>query len=94
MLVRTSQAVSYATILCRMGTRITSFGGSAARWRPRIFRFLLSGRHIDEPTRQTLMREVCGRSGVTRFLTKSLEFDQLFESLRQFCAFEMYHADA
>jgi len=49
--------------------------------------------HLDESTRLTLMREVCGRPGVTRFFTKSLEFDQLFESLQQFCAFEMRRAD-
>lgn len=56
--------------------------------------FMLSGRNLDESTRQMLMREVCGRPGVARFFTKSLEFDQLFESLQQFCAFEMHHPHA
>jgi hypothetical protein len=56
--------------------------------------FLVSGRPLDESTRHTLMREVCGRPGVTHFFTKSLDFDQLFESLQEFCGFEMHCADA
>jgi hypothetical protein len=39
------------------------------------------------------MREVCGRPGMARFFTKSLELDQLFEALQESCAFEMHRAD-
>lgn len=55
---------------------------------------LLSGQRLDESTRQTLMRDMSGRPGVAHFFTKSLESDDLFESLQQFCGFEMHHADA
>jgi len=57
--------------------------------------FMLTGRTLDESTRQMLMREVCGHPGVVRFFTKSPDvFEPLFEALQQFCAFETHREDS
>jgi CheY-like chemotaxis protein len=49
---------------------------------------VLSGKQLDELTREGLMREVCGRPGATRVLVKSLDTNELFGSLREFCGFD------
>ena len=50
--------------------------------------FVLSGRQIDEPTRQNLMREICGHAGAARVFRKSFDTHELFGALQLFCGFE------
>jgi CheY-like chemotaxis protein len=50
--------------------------------------FVLTGRNLDEITRKRLMREVCGKPGVTQIFAKALDTDELFAALQKLCAFE------
>jgi CheY-like chemotaxis protein len=49
---------------------------------------VLSGRHFNESTQQSLMREVGGHPGAARVLRKSLDTRELFSALEHFCGFE------
>jgi CheY-like chemotaxis protein len=55
--------------------------------------FVLSGRELDEVTRESLLREVCGKPGVALILRKSLDTDELFGALQKLCAFENNSVD-
>jgi CheY-like chemotaxis protein len=50
--------------------------------------FVLTGGDLDEITRQSLMREVCGKAGVTQIFVKAFDTDELFAALQKLCAFE------
>ena len=50
--------------------------------------FVLTGRDLDEITKQGLMREVCGKPGAARILEKSFDTDGLFGALQKVCGFE------
>ena len=50
--------------------------------------FVLTGRVLDEITQQSLMREVCGKTGVARIFIKAFDTDELFAALQKLCAFE------
>jgi CheY-like chemotaxis protein len=49
---------------------------------------VFSGRRLDEFRKQELMREILGKPGVVRVLTKSSDTEELFSALRKFCGFE------
>jgi CheY-like chemotaxis protein len=49
---------------------------------------VLSGKELDELTEQTLTREISGRPGAVRVLKKSFDTDELFGTLKKFCAFD------
>jgi CheY-like chemotaxis protein len=49
---------------------------------------VLTGRDLDEMTRQSLAREVCGKPGVAQVFIKSFNADELFEALKKVCGFE------
>jgi CheY-like chemotaxis protein len=49
---------------------------------------VLSGRQLNEVTLRGLRREICGRPGATKILTKSQDTRALFETLNRFCGFE------
>jgi CheY-like chemotaxis protein len=53
---------------------------------------VLSGRSLDEPTRQNLMREICGHAGAARVFRKSFDTHELFGALQLFCGFEKKRA--
>jgi hypothetical protein len=48
---------------------------------------VLSGRQLDEPTERSLTRESYGRPGAAKVLRKSMNTDELFESLQKYCGF-------
>jgi DNA-binding response OmpR family regulator len=50
--------------------------------------FVMSGRPIDKATEQSLMREMCGRSGALRIFTKPLDTQELFAAIQSHCAFD------
>jgi CheY-like chemotaxis protein len=50
--------------------------------------FVLTGRDLDEMTKQSLMREVCGKPGVARIFGKSFDTGELFGALQKLCGFE------
>ncbi len=50
--------------------------------------FVISGRRLDETTRQNLMREICGRPGAVRIFKKSFDTNELFGELQLFCGFK------
>lgn len=50
--------------------------------------FVLTGRDLDEITKQSLMREVCGKPGVAWIFGKSFDTDALFGELQKLCGFE------
>jgi len=50
--------------------------------------FVLTGRDLDETTRQSLMREVCGKPGAASIFGKSFDTDELFGALKKVCGFE------
>jgi CheY-like chemotaxis protein len=50
--------------------------------------FVLTGRELDEITRQSLQREVCGKPGVAKIFGKSFDTDALFGALQKLCGFE------
>ena len=52
--------------------------------------FVISGRPVDEVTKQTLRREIGGRPGAAQFFKKSFDTDELFNALKKFCAFETH----
>ena len=41
-------------------------------------------------TKQTLRREIGGRTGAAQFFKKSFDTDELFNALKKFCAFETH----
>lgn len=49
---------------------------------------VLTGRDLDEITRESLMREVHGKPGVTWIFQKSFDTDELFRGLQKLCGFE------
>jgi len=49
---------------------------------------VLSGRDLDEITRQSLRREVCGKPGVANIFAKTFNTDELFAALQKLCGFE------
>ena len=49
---------------------------------------VLSGRQLNEVAVRGLRREICGRPGATKILTKSQDTHALFETLNKFCGFE------
>jgi CheY-like chemotaxis protein len=51
---------------------------------------VLSGYRLDETTTQRLRREICGRSGAAHILTKSFDTNELFNTLKKYCTFEMH----
>jgi CheY-like chemotaxis protein len=50
--------------------------------------FVLTGRELDEITRQNLMLEICGKPGVARVFRKSFDTEELFGALQKLCGFE------
>jgi CheY-like chemotaxis protein len=50
--------------------------------------FVMSERPLDEVTKQSLKREVCGRPGAARILNKSFDTQELFAALQCYCAFD------
>jgi CheY-like chemotaxis protein len=52
--------------------------------------FVMSGRHLDAVTEQSLQREICGKPGAVRVFEKPLDVDEIFAALRNFCAFESH----
>jgi len=57
--------------------------------------FVLTGRDLDEITRQSLMREVYGKAGAARIFRKSFDTDELFAALQKLCGgFEYNRMDA
>ncbi|HEY0331986.1 MAG TPA: response regulator [Rhodopseudomonas sp.] len=48
---------------------------------------VLSGRDLNEVTRQTLRREICGHRGANQILKKSMDTSELFDTLQQYCGF-------
>ena len=55
--------------------------------------FVLTGEYLDDMTRQTLMREVCGKPGVAQIFRKSSDTDELFGALQKLCGFEHNRVD-
>lgn len=55
--------------------------------------FVLTGRDLGEVTEQSLMREVCGKPGVTQIFRKSPDTDELFGALQRLCGFEYNRVD-
>ena len=55
--------------------------------------FVLTGRDLDEMTRQSLMREVCGKPGVVGIFRKSFDTNELFGALQKVCGFENNRVD-
>jgi CheY-like chemotaxis protein len=49
---------------------------------------VLSGRQLNEVALRGLRREICGRPGATKILTKSQDTHALFATLNRFCGFE------
>jgi CheY-like chemotaxis protein len=56
--------------------------------------FVLTGRELDEITRQSLQREVCGKPGVAKIFGKSFDTDALFGALQKLCGFEYNRSEA
>jgi CheY-like chemotaxis protein len=54
---------------------------------------VLTGRDLDEITRESLMREVRGKPGVAWIFRKSLDTDELFGALQKLCGFEHNRVD-
>lgn len=55
--------------------------------------FVLTGRELGEVTELSLMREVCGKSGVARIFKKSFDTKELFGALQKICGFENNRLD-
>jgi DNA-binding response OmpR family regulator len=49
---------------------------------------VISGRALDEVTRQGLRREICGRPGAAHIFEKSFDTHELFHALQSFFSFE------
>jgi CheY-like chemotaxis protein len=49
---------------------------------------VMSGRALDEVTRQGLRREICGRPGAAHIFEKSFDTHELFDALQSFFSFE------
>jgi CheY-like chemotaxis protein len=49
---------------------------------------VLTGRNLDEMTKASLMREVCGKPGAARVFRKPLDTDELFGALQKLCGFK------
>jgi CheY-like chemotaxis protein len=50
--------------------------------------FALTGRDLDEITRDNLMLEICGKPGAARVFRKSFDTEELFGALQKSCGFE------
>ena len=50
--------------------------------------FVLTGRTLDDMTKDSLMREVCGKPGAARIFKKSFDTDEFFGALQKLCGFE------
>ncbi len=50
--------------------------------------FVLTGRILDDMTKDSLMREVCGKPGAARIFKKSFDTDEFFGALQKLCGFE------
>ncbi|QDM15229.1 response regulator [Tardiphaga sp. vice352] len=50
---------------------------------------VVSGRHLGEVIKQGLRREICGRAGAAAIMQKSLDCQELFGMLQNFCGFEL-----
>jgi CheY-like chemotaxis protein len=50
--------------------------------------FALTGRNLDEITKQGLTQEVLGKPGAARVFRKSFDTDELFGALQKLCGFE------
>jgi CheY-like chemotaxis protein len=46
-----------------------------------------TGRRLNEPIKQRLRQEICGRPGATRILQKSVDDRELFDALQRLCGF-------
>jgi CheY-like chemotaxis protein len=53
---------------------------------------VISGRSLDKPTHQDLMREIRGRPGAAHIFKKSFDTHELFQALQNFCSFEKHPA--
>jgi len=49
---------------------------------------VLSEKDIDRQTAGSLTRDIQGHAGVVRIFKKSFDFDELFQAIQEFCAFE------
>ena len=49
--------------------------------------FVMTATQLDEAAEANLRREVCGRPGAVRFLSKSFDTQELFAALQKYCAF-------
>jgi CheY-like chemotaxis protein len=54
--------------------------------------FVIRGRRLGEPTKQSLKRAICGRPGALRVFAKSFDTHELFEALQKYCGFMKHHA--
>lgn len=50
--------------------------------------FVMSGQPLDKVTEQSLQREICGRPGAARILSKQFDTHELFAALQDYCAFD------
>jgi CheY-like chemotaxis protein len=50
--------------------------------------FVMTGRQLDEPTKQDLRREICGRPGVARVFEKPFDTVELIDALQKVCGLE------
>jgi CheY-like chemotaxis protein len=55
--------------------------------------FVLTGIDLGGITEQSLMREVCGKPGVSRIFKKSFDTDALFAALQKICGFEHHRVN-
>jgi DNA-binding response OmpR family regulator len=52
--------------------------------------FIISGKPLDEITKQNLRQEIGGHPGAAQIFKKSFDTDELFSALKKFCAFETH----
>lgn len=50
--------------------------------------FVMSGKPLDKMTEQSLQREIFGRPGAARILSKQFDTRELFSALQEYCAFD------
>jgi CheY-like chemotaxis protein len=50
--------------------------------------FVLTGRTLDDITKDSLMREVCGKPGAASIFKKSFDTDEFFGALQKLCGFK------
>ncbi len=49
---------------------------------------VMSGRPLDKLIEQSLQRQICGRPGAARILSKQFDTQELFAAIQKFCAFD------